>query len=58
MKNLKVILQVLGIMKIILVEILVFKEDEVLIKVEYVGICGLDVYGFELGLFILFKDLN
>lgn len=58
MKNLKVILKILGMMKIIVVDILVFKEYEVLIKVEYVGICGLDVYGFELGFFILLKDLN
>lgn len=58
MKNLKVILKMLGIMKIIVVDILVLKDNEVLIKVEYVGICGLDVYGFEFGLFILLKDLN
>ncbi|MDA6463260.1 hypothetical protein OSL33_04715, partial [Escherichia coli] len=40
MKNSKAILQVPGTMKIISAEIPVPKEDEVLIKVEYVGICG------------------
>lgn len=39
-------------MKIISAEIPVPKEDEVLIKVEYVGICGSDVHGFESGPFI------
>ncbi|EST77246.1 putative oxidoreductase [Escherichia coli ECA-0157] len=34
------------------------KEDEVLIKVEYVGICGSDVHGFESGPFIPPKDPN
>ncbi|MDF0851177.1 alcohol dehydrogenase catalytic domain-containing protein, partial [Escherichia coli] len=46
MKNSKAILQVPGTMKIISAEIPVPKEDEVLIKVEYVGICGSDVHGF------------
>jgi hypothetical protein len=49
MKNSKAILQVPGTMKIISAEIPVPKEDEVLIKVEYVGICGSDVHGFESG---------
>ena len=31
-------------------------EDEVLIKVAYVGICGSDVHGFECGPFIPPKD--
>lgn len=52
MKNSKAILQVPGTMKIISAEIPVPKEDEVLIKVEYVGICGSDVHGFESGPFI------
>lgn len=34
------------------------KDDEVLIKVEYVGICGSDVHGFEFGPFIPPKDPN
>ncbi|MDU7524829.1 MAG: alcohol dehydrogenase catalytic domain-containing protein, partial [Roseomonas mucosa] len=34
------------------------KEHEVLIKVEYVGICGSDVHGFESGPFIPPKDPN
>lgn len=55
MKNSKAILQVPGTMKIISAEIPVPKEDEVLIKVEYVGICGSDVHGFESGPFILLK---
>ncbi len=45
-------------MKIISAEIPVPKEDEVLIKVEYVGICGSDVHGFESGPFIPPKDPN
>ncbi len=53
MKNLKAILQVPGTMKIISAEIPVPKEDEVLIKVEYVGICGSDVHGFESNLAFL-----
>ncbi|EEY9444476.1 alcohol dehydrogenase catalytic domain-containing protein, partial [Escherichia coli] len=56
MKNSKAILQVPGTMKIISAEIPVPKEDEVLIKVEYVGICGSDVHGFESGPFIPPKD--
>ena len=58
MKNSKAILQVPGTMKIISAEIPVPKEDEVLIKVEYVGICGSDVHGFESGPFIPPKDPN
>ncbi len=58
MKNSKAILQVPGTMKIIPAEIPVPKEDEVLIKVEYVGICGSDVHGFESGPFIPPKDPN
>ena len=58
MKNSKAILQVPGTMKIISAEIPVPKEDEVLIKVEYVGICGSDVHGFESGPFIPPKVMN
>lgn len=58
MKNSKAILQVPGTMKIISAEIPVPKEDEVLIKVEYVGICGSDVHGFKSGPFIPPKDPN
>ncbi len=58
MKNSKAILQVPGTMKIISAEIPVPKEDEVLIKVEYVGSCGSDVHGFESGPFIPPKDPN
>ncbi len=53
MKNSKAILQVPGTMKIISAEIPVPKEDEVLIKVEYVGICGSDV-GNDSNLLIVF----
>lgn len=45
-------------MKIIAADIPVPKEHEVLIKVEYVGICGSDVHGFESGPFIPPKDPN
>ena len=58
MKNSKAILQVPGTMKIISAEIPVPKEDEVLIKVEYVGICGSDVNGFQSGPFIPTKNPN
>ena len=34
------------------------KDDEVLLKVEYVGICGSDIHGFESGPFIPPKDPN
>lgn len=40
MKNSKAILKTPGTMKIIAADIPVPKEHEVLIKVEYVGICG------------------
>ncbi len=46
MKNSKAILKTPGTMKIIAADIPVPKEHEVLIKVEYVGICGSDVHGF------------
>ena len=34
------------------------KDNEVLLKVEYVGICGSDVHGFQYGPFIPPKDPN
>jgi threonine dehydrogenase-like Zn-dependent dehydrogenase len=49
MKNSKAILKTPGTMKIIAADIPVPKEHEVLIKIEYVGICGSDVHGFESG---------
>ena len=58
MKNTKAILKVPGTMEIRPAEVPVPKEDEVLIKVEYVGICGSDVHGFESGPFIPPKDPN
>lgn len=58
MKNSKAILKTPGTMKIIAADIPVPKDNEVLIKVEYVGICGSDVHGFESGPFIPPKDPN
>ena len=58
MKNVKAILKPPGTMKIIAADIPVPKEHEVLIKIEYVGICGSDVHGFESGPFIPPKDPN
>ncbi|MDO5100383.1 MAG: NAD(P)-dependent alcohol dehydrogenase [Eubacteriales bacterium] len=34
------------------------KDDEILLKVEYVGMCGSDIHGFEFGPFIPPKDPN
>ncbi|CBG88044.1 NAD(P)-dependent alcohol dehydrogenase [Citrobacter rodentium] len=56
MQNSKAILATPGTMKIIAADIPVPKDNEVLIKVEYVGICGSDVHGFESGPFIPPKD--
>lgn len=58
MKNSKAILKVPGTMEIRPAEVPVPRENEVLIKVEYVGICGSDVHGFESGPFIPPKDPN
>lgn len=58
MKNTKAILKVPGTMTIVPAEIPVPKDDEILLKVEYVGICGSDVHGFESGPFIPPKDPN
>lgn len=58
MKNTEAILVTPGKMEIKEASVPVPKEDEVLIKVEYVGICGSDVHGFEFGPFIPPKDPN
>lgn len=58
MKNTKAILVVPGTMEIQEASVPVPKDDEVLIKVEYVGICGSDVHGFESGPFIPPSDPN
>lgn len=34
------------------------KDNEILMKVEYVGMCGSDIHGFEFGPFIPPKDPN
>ena len=34
------------------------KDDEILLKVEYVGMCGSDIHGFEFGPYIPPKDPN
>lgn len=34
------------------------KENEILMKVEFVGMCGSDIHGFEFGPFIPPKDPN
>ena len=58
MKNTEAILVTPGTMKIQDAPVPVPKDDEVLLKVEYVGICGSDVHGFESGPFIPPKDPN
>ncbi len=58
MKNSKAILVVPGTMEIKSAEVPVPKDDEVLLKVEYVGLCGSDVHGFESGPFIPPSDPN
>lgn len=58
MKNTEAILIHPGRMEILETEFPVPKDDEVLLKVEYVGICGSDVHGFECGPFIPPKDPN
>lgn len=58
MKNTEAILKVPGTMVIQDAEMPEPKDDEVLLKVEYVGICGSDVHGFECGPFIPPKDPN
>lgn len=58
MKNTEAILVIPGTMEIKEAKVPVPKDDEVLIKVEYVGICGSDVHGFESGPFIPPSDPN
>lgn len=58
MKNTEAILVTPGTMKIQDAPMLEPKDDEVLLKVEYVGICGSDIHGFESGPFIPPKDPN
>ena len=56
MENSKAILKVPGTMEIRPAEMPVLRDEDVLIKVEYVGICGSDIHGFESGPFIPPKD--
>lgn len=58
MRNTEAILVKPGTMEIMEAKFPEPKEDQVLIKVEYVGICGSDVHGFEFGPFIPPKDPN
>lgn len=58
MKNTVAILETPGKMVIKDAEIPKPKSDEVLIKVEYVGMCGSDVHGFEYGPYIKPTDPN
>ncbi|MDO4619305.1 MAG: NAD(P)-dependent alcohol dehydrogenase [Lachnospiraceae bacterium] len=58
MKNTEAILITPGKMEIKDAPMPVPGEHDVLIKVEYVGICGSDVHGFQFGPFIPPKDPN
>lgn len=58
MKNTEAILVTPGTMEIQDAQVPVPKADEVLVKVEYVGMCGSDIHGFESGPFIPPKDPN
>ena len=58
MKNTEAILVKPGLMKIQEAPMPEPADDQVQIKVEYVGICGSDVHGFECGPFIPPKDPN
>lgn len=58
MKNTEAILIHPGRMEILDAAVPEPKEDEILLKVEYVGICGSDIHGFECGPFIPPKDPN
>lgn len=58
MKNTEAILVTPGTMRIQEAPVPVPKDGEVLLKVEYVGICGSDIHGFESGPFIPPKDPN
>ena len=57
-KNTEAVLVTPGTMCIQEAPVPVPKADEVLIRVEYVGICGSDVHGFQFGPFIPPKDPN
>lgn len=58
MKNTVAILETPGKMVIKDTEVPTPKDNEVLIKVGYVGICGSDVHGFQYGPYIPPKDPN
>lgn len=58
MKNTEAILVTPGSMEIKETAIPIPQKDEILLKVEYVGICGSDIHGFESGPFIPPKDPN
>ena len=58
MKNTEAILVTPGKMEIQDCPVPEPKDNEVLVKVEYVGICGSDVHGFQFGPFIPPKDPN
>ena len=58
MKNTEAILITPGKMEIKDTPVPVPKDDEVLLKVEYVGMCGSDIHGFANGPFIPPKDPN
>ncbi|MCX8585591.1 NAD(P)-dependent alcohol dehydrogenase [Gilliamella sp. B3023] len=58
MKNTAAILEKPGKMVIKDTDIPIPKDDEILLEVKYVGICGSDVHGFEHGPFIPPKDPN
>lgn len=58
MKNTEAILVTPGKMQIMDAPMPEAVDDKVVIKVEYVGICGSDIHGFECGPFIPPKDPN
>ena len=58
MKNTEAILKTPGTMVIQDAPVPEPKDDEILLSVEYVGICGSDVHGFQYGPFIPPKDPN
>ena len=58
LKNTEAILITPGKMEIKDAPVPVPKDDEVLLKVEYVGMCGSDIHGFANGPFIPPKDPN
>ena len=58
MKNTEAILVTPGKMEIQDCPVPEPKDNEVLVKVEYVGICGSDIHGFQFGPFIPPKDPN